>query len=237
MLVDYPCNLSALPLQCGDTVKLNNTRLGWSEKVFEVRSWKIVIEEQGGAPVIGVDMKLQETASGVYDWSSGEETAVDLAPNTGLPGFATVSAVTGLAFDSFPVGTLEGDIIFRIVLRWDAHPDTFVLQGGHFEIQYKLSSAETYQPSFSVPGDLTESEIVQGAVNVSYDLRIRAVNNLGVKSDWNAITGVIAGSAGGVTETEDWGAYVGDAVGSSEDWGAFDGDAVTETEDWGTYLS
>jgi hypothetical protein len=38
-----------------------------------------------GVPRLSIDLVLRETASGVFDWSSGEETAIDLAPNTMLP--------------------------------------------------------------------------------------------------------------------------------------------------------
>lgn len=234
LVVTYPCSMSAYQITAGDTIFVSNTVLGWTNKIFDVRKvtpWN----DQNGFPV-GYDLQLQETASGVYDWSAGEETSVDLAPNSDLPSVSTVSAPTGLRFDSFPVTTADGDYIFRIILTWDAHPDTFVLQGGDFEIQYKLSTETDYKPSFTVAGDQTQSEIVQGSIGVQYDIRIRAVNNIGVKSAWASINGVIAGSSGGVTDSENWGAFVGDAVADTEDWGAFVGDDPTDTQDWGSFL-
>lgn len=235
IVITCPCNLSAYALVPGDTVMLSYKRLGWTSKIFEVRKVTRFKDDRG--IVTGYDLQLQETASGVYDWSSGEETSVDLAPNTDIPNAFTVAAVTGLSFDSFPVTTLDGDVLFRIVLNWDAHPDAFVQQGGHFEIQYKLSSSSTWLSSFTVAGNQTSSEIVQGSVNVHYDIQIRAVNNIGVPSAWSAINGIIAGTSGGVTSSDSYGAFVADSVTTSDDYGAFVADAVTTTDDWGGFIS
>ena len=228
------CKLPAMRLQNGDTVKINNTRFGWSEKVFEVTKLTFVPAQNGTALAVALD--LRETASAVFDWSTSEESTIDPAPNTTLPNAFDVAAPTGLAFDSFPVDTLAGDTLFRIVLSWDTHPDFFVVNGGGFEIQYKLSADTNYRPSFFVIGSLIESEIVQGAPNVSYDLRIRAVNNIGVRSEWQPLTGVISGSAGGITFSENYGAFVSDSVTASDDYGAFVSDAVTSSDEYGGFI-
>lgn len=227
--------LSAFKVQVGDNVLMNNDTYGWVDKPFEVVEWALQIEETEGAAIPYIEMRLKETASTIYDWNNGEETAVDPAPNTTLPDVFNVSAPTGLTFDSFPVTTLAGDVIFRIILSWDPHPDTFVLEGGEFEIQYKLSSEVEYKPSFFVDGNINLSEIVQGSIGVEYDLRIRAVNNVGVRSNWQPLTGIIAGSSGGVTESDDWGNFV-DSPGSSEDWGDFAAGPTTGDEDWGNFI-
>ena len=54
--------------------------------MFEVIEWEFVGKDGNnkGAPVFTVDMTLKETASAIYDWNMGEETTVDLAPNTNL---------------------------------------------------------------------------------------------------------------------------------------------------------
>ena len=227
--------LSAFKCQVGDNVLLSITRMGWTNKAFEVVGWKYneIAENETLRPVI--EMQLRETASTVYDWNNGEETAVDPAPNTTLPDIFTVNAVTGLRFDSQPVTTLNGDKIFRIILSWDAYSGFFVTEGGQFEIQYKLSTETAYKPSFFVAGNGVQSEIVQGSLNVNYDIRIRAVNNVGVKSGWATLTGVIAGSSGGVTSSEDWGSPWG-SVASSEDYGTPWG-SVSSSEDWGQFVS
>ena len=221
------CTLKALQLQCGETVALSIARLGWSAKPFEIVGFTLTYQ----ADQVGVNLTLRETAANIYDWDTSEESIVDAAPNTSLPSAFTVDAVTGLAFDSTAIPTDGGDTFYLIKIDWDTHPDTFVLQGGQFEIQYKLSTETDYKPSFFVDGGLTTSDIIQAKIGATYDIRIRAINNLGVHANWATLTGAVAGSSGGVTASLDWGA-VTDTVGTTNDWGLVT-DTVGTTNDWG----
>lgn len=232
LVVRLQCNLMGLQVQAGDTVMVDNARLGWSAKVFEVTDFKFVMGGSGETPELGVELTLRETVTSIFDWASTEESTIDDAPNTNLPNPFIVTAVSGLSFDSIPTDTRDGDIVYSMVLNWSAHPDAFVNSGGSYEIQYKLSSDASYRPSFVVDGELTSSTIAQASVGTAYDIRIRAVNNIGVRSGWQYLLGVVTGSSGGVTSTEDWGLSTASPT-STEDWG-LSTDAPTTTEDWGS---
>jgi len=220
-------------VQAGDTVYLNNTRLGWSSKAFEVISFKFILGGNGDTPSLGVELNLRETAAAIYDWNTSEESDIDIAPNSNLPNAFDVPAVTGVSFSSRPVDTAQGDQVYALVLQWTASPDLFVTAGGQYEIQFKLSSDMDWRPSFFVSGEVTFADVQQASVNTSYDLRIRAINNLGVRSSWVTILGATVGTSGGVGSTEDWGLF-SSSVTSSEDWGLFSS-SVTTTEDWEYY--
>lgn len=185
----YPSKLSAFRLQRGDTVLVDNTRMGWSAKGFEVAYLQFV--QEGEPPYFGVDLVLRETASAVYDWNSGEETTVDPAPDTNLPDPFVVVDPTGLTLSS---GTVvldvrrDGTVFSRIKANWTAPDDAFVQSGGHIEIQAKRSSVGTWRQSFSVPGDQVEAYILDVQDNVAYDVRIRSVNNLGGLGNWVSVT-------------------------------------------------
>ena len=133
--VQFPAQAHALQLKAGDTVAIDNTRMGWSGKVFDVLEIEIV-DDDG---YIGADLLLKETASTVYDWANGEETVVDPAPNTDLPDPTVVPAPTGLAVSS---GTAEliakasGTIISRAHLTWTRPASEFA---GRIEVEYKKS--------------------------------------------------------------------------------------------------
>lgn len=233
IIVNAPLNLKAMQVQAGDVIQINNDRFGWVDKEFEVVEFKFTLGGNSDEPQLGIQLTLRETASSVFDWSSSEEGSIDPAPNTNLPNAFDVDAVTGLAFDSLPVETLNGDTVYSILLSWSLHNDTFVREGGRYEIQYKLSTDVDYKPSFFVDGLLTSSAIANGTLGLEYDIRIRAVNNLGVRSNWNNLNGVIAGSSGGVGATEDWGAFT-DSVSVTDDWASF-GDTVTVNKDWESF--
>lgn len=232
--VKVQCNLRAMQAEVGDTVYINNTRFGWSSKVFEVMGFKFVLGGSGNTPEIGVELDLRETAAAIYDWSTSEESDIDIAPNSELPNAFDVSALTGVSFSSRPVDTALGDQVFALVLQWTMSEDIFVQQGGLYEIQFKLASDTEWRPSFFVAGASSFADVQQASVNTSYDLRIRAVNNLGVRSSWVTILGAVVGSSGGVGTTEDWGLY-SSGVTSTEDWGLFSS-GVTSTEDWGYFV-
>lgn len=183
----WPCKLTAFPAQACEVVYLNNTRWGWTNKPFEVSEFRFAIRGDRDAPRLGCDLTLRETASGVYDWASGEETTVDLAPNTDLPDPSVVAAPTGLTLAS---GTaqldkrLDGTIFSRIKASWTAPADAFVTSAGTIEIQYKKSADSAWQSAPPVPGDQTVAYILDVQDGVAYDVRLRSANRFGAKSAW-----------------------------------------------------
>lgn len=230
------CNLRAMRVECGSTVQLTISKYGWEQKEFEVTSFALIPRTDSNNPGIAVSLDLRETAEAVYDWATSEESDIDPAPNSTLPDVFTVTAPTGVSFDSRPVSTVGGDNIYIIGLRWTAHPDSFVINGGKFEIQFRKDGEIEYRPGFFANGDITATDIIQASVGDEYDVRIRAWNNLapGVRSEWVTLTGVIAGSGGGVTETADWGLFSEAGGDDDEDWELFS-DAVGSTDDWGAW--
>lgn len=185
--VALPLNLTGLQLEVGDTMNLDNTRMGWSGKDFETVSWGLVVEEDSsGAPLLGVDLALRETAAAVYDWNSGEETTVDPAPNTNLPDPFTVAPPTGLTITSGSAALFlkkDGTVMSRINVAWTAPADQFVTQGGKIEVQFKKSADSDWTQLAAVPGDAVETFIWDVEDGVAYDLRVRSVNIMGVRSD------------------------------------------------------
>ena len=124
-------------VQAGDTISVTNSRMGWSSKVFLIEEWGFAVRGDADAPTLGVDIVLRETASTVYSWSSGEETAVDPAPNTTLPDPFTVSPPTNLTQEeSLYVTTNGSGVKNRSTLAWTASEDSFVQK---YEVQYQLS--------------------------------------------------------------------------------------------------
>lgn len=179
-------SLKAYQLKVGDTVNLTLSRYGWSSKTFEVMDLDLVEINQDNAPVIHVDLTLRETASGVFDWSE-EETTFDLSPNSNLPTPFNVSAISDLTLES---GTNQlylrndGTVFSRLKASWTAITDNFVLSGGHVEIQYKKHSDSDWIALSNLPASLNYTWILDVQDSISYDVRVKAVNALGVASDW-----------------------------------------------------
>lgn len=184
--VEAPFSLKAFQLMPCDTLKLTLSDMGWSEKEFEVRRIDLVLTNASGAPTLGVNLQLIETAEGVFDWANGEETTVDLAPNTTLPDPTDIRAPTGLTLESgtdhlFVRG--DGTVFAAIYVSWTAPVDP-VSASGHYEVQYKRSTSEVWRDAPPVPSGQTSCRILDVKDRERYDVRVRAVSSLGFKSSW-----------------------------------------------------
>jgi hypothetical protein len=223
--VTMPCNYKALQFAVWDTVKVNNTSRGWSEKIFRIVNLTFDIKQ-------GVVLQLREENSASYDWTASDAEAVANAPDTNLPNPFEVAVPSSGALDSRAVTTGGGDTVYNLVLQWAAYGNAFVTNGGQFEIQFKLSADSEWRPSFYVAGDFTSADIASTSPNIEYDLRIRAINNLGARSNWSTITDAMIGSSGGVLSSLDWGSV---ATGASafNDWDSV-ASAPSAFNDWGS---
>lgn len=219
---------AALSLAVWDTVTFTNPPLGWEAKVFRVKA----LAHAGLGPI---SVTLQEESAASYDWSGGEALGYDPAPDTTLPNPFVVPVPVGVSYSSREVLTTGGDTVYNLVLTWAPSTDAFVLNGGSFEIQYKLSSETDWRPSFYVAGDLTSADILASSPNVNYDLRVRSVRPLGpAKSAWVTVTGAVIGTSGGAGTANDWGLVTG-TVTTANDRGLVT-DPVTTTDDWGSVV-
>jgi fibronectin type 3 domain-containing protein len=193
IVVKLPCKLTALRVQAGDNVMLTNARLGWSAKVFEVQSFSFAPEPQeGGALGLGVDLMLRETAAGVWDWNDGEETIVDLAPNTNLPNPFSVAAPTSLVLTSGTATKFlqpDGTTVPRLKATWTVPADEFVQSGGLIRVQYKTDASSIWSDWSVVTGTQTEEYITDVLIGTAYSVRVRSENTTGVSSVWTTVTG------------------------------------------------
>ena len=176
---------NGMRVQAGDTISVTNTRMGWSSKVFLIEEWGFAQRGDANSPTLGVDLVLRETASTVYTWSSGEETAVDAAPDTDLPDPFTVAAPTSLTMaEALYVTTNGSGVKVRANLTWTASADKFVQD---YETEYKLSSASAWtQGGKSFGGAVTAP--INDLATGTYDFRVKAVNTMGIRSAYVTIT-------------------------------------------------
>jgi len=168
-------SMRAYPLEVNDVVTFTSERLGWEEKEFKI-ALKVDKPQQDGSFL--VELTLIETASEIYDWNYGEQTEVDIAPNTNLPNPANLPIAANLTLES---GTevldirSDGTVFARIKVSWDETTDPFVLTGGVWEIQYKKSSSSSWLSSHPADGTHSHAFILDVQDGVLYDVRVRAV--------------------------------------------------------------
>ena len=177
-------SMRAFQATVGDVVELSFKDYGFTKKPFEVKDFSLNYSEGEG---LSVQLTLHETAPGIYDWNQGEETAVDLAPNTDLPNAFFVEPPTVLALESGTEQLLrrgDGSVVSRLKVSYTLGGET---EGGFTEIRYKLSGATTWNHTPRISAEVDFYYLSDVEDTKTYELQLRAANVLGVVSDWSAV--------------------------------------------------
>lgn len=178
IVVEYPAKLTAFQLTAYSTVYLSLAKFGWTNKVFRVMSWKM--SDDGG-----IDLVLNEEAAAVYDWSMGDATTVDPAPDTNLPNPFVVERVGSFTLDSGEkqlILSQSGVVTSRILVRWPEPQEQSLLLTGRAEIQYKRASEDEWIALSPMSADSTSTYILPVEDGIPYQVRGRYVSTLGVRS-------------------------------------------------------
>ena len=185
MSVTMPLNLRGFQLAMWDTVMLDMAAFGWSSKVFRVTGWTLAEN------ALGVTVRLREDSSESYDWAVGDATQVDPAPDTDLPSPFTVGVpgtptVTEELYET--IGS--NGVKVRVTVSCAAAVDPFIAR---YEFQFKADN----DPDTAWLAIASVSLLTAQLIDITpgtYDFRVRAINNLGVRSAWSdTVTREIAG--------------------------------------------
>jgi len=169
--VAMPMKLVGMKANVGDIVQINNTRMGWSSKPFEVVSANIAFGE-----TVGVDIDLREVSTDVYDWATSEEQTYDPAPNTNLPSAVNTDPVGLLITDTLEISAET--IVTKLVVTVSG---SAVFQD-RYEVQAKPSTSDDFLNLGQASGNIFQlANVIDGAI---YNVRARSINVLGVRSEW-----------------------------------------------------
>jgi hypothetical protein len=161
--------LNAFDVEVGEIIAFTNPRYGWDEKEFEVVGWTFGSADAGD---LRITLTLRETSEAAFDWDAEEGALIQ--NNTTLLPFNEVPNI-GLAVSSN--FTLANEQLINLI-------NVTVSAGGfqrvdRVEVEFKKSSDSTYRAIGS--GQVGSYQIAGVNAGVSYDVRARAVNVLGVK--------------------------------------------------------
>lgn len=176
IVVKADFDMSAFQVRVGDVVPLTLARYGWSEKPFEVISWKFSAFEGGD---LKVTMTLKEISSTAYDWSAtADEYQAIESNNTSLSDPFTVTGPTNVAATSVKRVNRDGNVVSEVRLTWTASIDSQVVA---YEVFYKEAH---YNSWTSVTVDKDTTIYVINATNHAayYNYKVRAVSGLGRRS-------------------------------------------------------
>ena len=163
-------------LQPYDTVPLTIERYGWTDKVFQLKTLQLVIDEAWNTR-----LNLQENDANAYAWTSANEGEYLPAPRTTLPGtFDTTPP--GLTVNDQVVSTPTGGAVTNLVATVQPAADAFV---DEFQVEFKLSTDTEYTVMGRGSGIIYDtSNVVDG---LTYDVRAKSISIAGVASDYSAV--------------------------------------------------
>lgn len=167
--------LNALDVEVGEIIALTIERYGWVEKEFEVAAWKF--GPNGEAGDLRVTLTLRETSEAAFDWDAEESEII--SNNTNLPSAFDAPEV-GLSLDS-ELRVANEQVVGALIINVTSS-SPFV---SRFEVQFRRSGDTEWTVAGQSSGNRFE------AIGVSdgfFDVRARAITNLGVRGDFNTIT-------------------------------------------------
>lgn len=175
LTVSFPGKLSAFRAQPGKTVFLTIEKYGWSAKAFWVAGGTFAINSDG---TLGYHLSLRETAAAIYDWSTDEEQAIDLAPNTSLEDPLAIAA-PGVpdVVETLYETTGSAGVKARATMSWAAVVDGFLLD---YLPEYRVAAGTWIALAPTTDTFVHIDDIAPG----SYEFRLRARTALLSRSEY-----------------------------------------------------
>jgi len=179
MVLATTLKMTGFKLQVGDTVNITNSRLGFSNKVFEVAEWSF------SDKVMGVDVILKETASSVYDWNAEEsEFSLD---NTILPTVQDVTPPSIVVTDELRTYAETPITVLKVVCSSN--------QGTTNEFEVEAQNTNDAGSDFITLGRSKGNifELVNAEDGAIYNVRARSINGFNVHSSFTTTTHEVIG--------------------------------------------
>ena len=206
-------DLTAFQLEVGDTVRITNSRMGFSAKEFEVTSWAFNTQnDDEGVPGLVVACELRETASAVYDFSTSDYSSITTGATSTLTSARQVSAPTAITLTDELVQYNDGTVIVKLVINLTAPADQFTQM---FEVEVKQdtdSNGDALSPADEFKligrGKRTKYEFLNVIDNATYSVRARGVNIFGVVSSTLTASRTIIGLIAPPSDVENFGINV-----------------------------
>ena len=179
-----------LDLAIGDIVAITYPSGGFNAKPFRVLG--MAINED-----LTVDVELFEHQDNFYTWTSKAQ-APTIADTT-LPNPNTVQPPSSVTLDDQLIAYNDGTVIVALDIAIGASPDNFV---DYYQVEYKKSSESNYQ--IHGQGTGLNQRVLNVIDQETYDVRVKAVNALGVSSTYVTAQRTIVGAIAPPSDVQDF---------------------------------
>jgi len=171
---------NAYDLAIGDIVNITHSSLGYSAKAFRVIS--ISFNED-----FTVGLNLTEHQNSHYTWASKTQQAS--IPSTNLPNPNVVQPPASVTLSDQLIEYNDGTVIVAMTVTIGASPDNFV---DYYQVEYKLSTDSDF--IIYAQGSGLNHRVLNVIDQKVYDVRVKAVNSLGVSSTYVSAQRTIVGA-------------------------------------------
>jgi hypothetical protein len=183
-------SFSAYDVAIGDILGVTHSSLGFSNKQFRVLGINFNADF-----TLGLD--LMEHQDSHYTWAT--KTQVASTPSTNLPNPFIIQPPASVTLDDQLIEYNDGTVIVALNVTIGASTDSFV---DYYQVEYKLSTDSDY--IIYAQGSGLNHRVLNVIDQKIYNVRVKAVNTLGVSSTYVTETRTIIGAIEPPQDVEDF---------------------------------
>jgi hypothetical protein len=183
-------SFSAYDVAIGDILGVTHSSLGFSNKQFRVLGINFNADF-----TLGLD--LMEHQDSHYTWAT--KTQVASTPSTNLPNPFIIQPPASVTLDDELIEYNDGTVIVALNVTIGASTDSFV---DYYQVEYKLSTDSNY--IIYAQGSGLNHRVLNVIDQKIYNVRVKAVNTLGVSSTYVTETRTIIGAIEPPQDVEDF---------------------------------
>ena len=183
-------SFDAYDLAIGDIVNITHSSLGFSAKAFRVMG--ITFNED-----FTIGLSLVEYQASHYTWAS--KSQVSSTPSTNLPNPFTIQPPASVTLSDQLIEYNDGTVIVALDVSIGASPDSFI---DFYQVEYKLSTDSNF--IIYAQGSGLNHRVLNVIDQSTYDVRVKAVNTLGVSSTYVSAQRTIVGAIAPPSDVTDF---------------------------------
>jgi len=187
--ISLRADATALDLSIGDIVNITHATPSFSAKPFRVQGITINADHT-------VNLQCTEHQDSFYTFGTQQEVAS--IPNTTLPNPFTVQPPASVTLSDQLIQYNDGTVIVALDITIGASPDQFV---DFFQVEYKLSSESDF--IIYAQGSGLTHRVLNVIDQSTYNVRVKAVNSLGVSSTYVSASRTIVGATAPPSDVTD----------------------------------
>ena len=187
--LNITCGFKAYELHIGDIVNITLSSLGFSNKAFRVLS--MVFNED-----YTISLTLVEHQDSFYTFATKGQ--VSSTPSTTLPNPFVIQPPASITLSDELIEYADGVVLTRLNILVGASTDKFVQ---YYQVEAKKATESDFKIISS--GTQLNHEFINVVDDITYDVRVKAINSLGVSSSYISASRKIIGATETPADVDD----------------------------------